>query len=123
MCVASITASGYNGAMGRSAAEPRAGTSSDDARLVDRIARGEAAALKALYERYAPRALAIAIRVLRSRPEAEEIVQETFLEVWRRAREFDPARGGIAAWVSTMARSRAIERLRTRAVVDRTSAA
>ena len=90
--------------------------------MLDRISRGESTALKALYDRCAPRALAVAQRILGSRGEAEEVVQETFIQVWRQAASFDAARGGAMAWVMTIARSRAIDRLRARAASDRAEA-
>jgi RNA polymerase sigma-70 factor (ECF subfamily) len=83
-----------------------------DRELLTRVARGEVAALRTLYDEHAPRALAVATRILRSAPDAEDVVQETFLEIWRRAPQFDPGRGGAIAWVVTIARSRAIDRLR-----------
>jgi RNA polymerase sigma-70 factor (ECF subfamily) len=86
----------------------------DDLSLVGRASRGDRQALQALYERYASKAMAVALRVLRLTSEAEEVVQETFLEVWRRAPEFDPARGSPQAWLLTICRTRAIDRLRSR---------
>jgi RNA polymerase sigma-70 factor, ECF subfamily len=77
-----------------------------------RVSAGDVAALRALYDEHAPRALAIALRILRSSEEAEDVVQETFLEVWRRSAQFDEGRGGAVAWIVTIARSRAIDRLR-----------
>lgn len=71
------------------------------------------AALRTLYEEHAPRALAIAVRILRDQTEAEDVVQETFLELWRRAAQFDTRKGGAVAWVVTIARSRAIDRMRS----------
>jgi len=76
------------------------------------VAAGEVAALRALYDEHAPRALGIALRILRSVEEAEDVVQETFLEVWRRSAQFDDGRGTAVAWIVTIARSRAIDRLR-----------
>ncbi len=63
--------------------------------------------------------MAIAMRVLRNEPEAEDVVQETFLEVWRRAAQFDEQRGGVPSWVVTIARSRAIDRLRSTGTTSR----
>jgi len=83
------------------------------------VARGEIAALRTLYEDHAARAMAIAVRVLRDPNEAEDIVQETFLELWRRAPQYDVCRGGAVAWVVTIARSRAIDRLRSSGAAGR----
>ena len=94
----------------------------EEARLCAWVAGGDARALKALYDRYAPRAKSVALRVLASAPEAEEIVQETFVEVWRRAARYEPGRGSVRAWIVTMARSRAIDRLRHRNVGERSVA-
>jgi RNA polymerase sigma-70 factor (ECF subfamily) len=83
------------------------------------MAQGDVEALRRLYDEHARRAMAIAMRVLRSQTEAEDVVQETFLEVWRRAEQFDNQRGGVAAWVVTIARSRAIDRLRSTGTTSR----
>jgi RNA polymerase sigma-70 factor (ECF subfamily) len=98
------------------------GTSDSDARELSqlrRAARGEAEALRGLYERYAPIVFAVGLRILANRNESEEVVQDTFLEVWRRAGEYDPRRGSPIAWVITIARTRAIDRLRARASQER----
>ena len=86
---------------------------------IARIVRGERAALRALYDGFAGRAMAIAVRVLGSTAEAEEVVQETFLEVWRRAPEYEKERGAPGAWVTALARTRAIDRLRARRRSDK----
>jgi RNA polymerase sigma-70 factor (ECF subfamily) len=85
----------------------------DDRRLLGRIARGDSNALRQLYGKVSDRAMAIALRVLKDRAEAEDVVQDTFLEVWKRAGQYEPSRGGAAAWIVTIARSRAIDRLRS----------
>ena len=103
----------------------RAHRSNDRARdreLLARVARGDVTALRSIYEQHASRAITIAYRILRNREEAEDVVQETFLEVWRRSAQFDPGRGGAVAWVVTIARSRAIDRLRARNIAGRTIA-
>src|SRR5262249_7305335 len=74
-----------------------------DRRQVDRVILGDASALRAIYDRCSGRAFAIALKILGTRPDAEEVLQETFLEVWKRAREYDPRRGGIEGWVVTIA--------------------
>jgi RNA polymerase sigma-70 factor (ECF subfamily) len=90
-----------------------------DREILSRVAHGDVKALRALYDEHAPRAMAIAMRVLRDQHEAEDIVQETFLELWRRAPQYDVARGGAVAWVVTIARSRAIDRLRAAGTAGR----
>jgi len=77
-----------------------------------RVAAGDVTALRTIYDEHAPRAMGIALRILRSPEEAEDVVQETFLELWRRAAQFDNGRGSALAWIVTIARSRAIDRLR-----------
>jgi len=90
-----------------------------DGDLLQRIAQGDVEALRRLYDAHARRAMGIAMRLLRSEPEAEDVVQETFLEIWRRAGQFDTQRGGAAAWVVTIARNRAIDRLRSTGTTSR----
>lgn len=81
-------------------------------RLLERVARGERPALLALYDRLGPAMLAVALRVTRDRPAAEEVVQEAMLTVWREAPGFDRSRGSAAAWMLTLTRNRAIDVLR-----------
>ena len=83
-----------------------------DAGLLRAVARGDEAAFARVYDRYAPILLGLMLRILRSRPEAEDVLQEVFLQVWQQARSFDPARGRAFTWLATLARSRAIDRLR-----------
>jgi len=87
--------------------------------LIGLIARGDPGALRSLYEAVAGRAMAIAMRVLGSAEEAEEVLQDTFVEIWRRASEYRAERGAPAAWVAAMVRSRAIDRLRQRGRADK----
>lgn len=75
--------------------------------------------MRTLYVRCSGRSWAAVLRILSSRADAEEVLQETFLEVWRRAREFDPGRGNLETWVLTIARTRAIDRKRTLGTVAR----
>jgi RNA polymerase sigma-70 factor (ECF subfamily) len=95
----------------------------EETRLMARVARGESAALKHLYERHAARLLALAHRIIGARGEAEEVVQESFLEVWRRAKDFSTERGSVTTFVNTIVRSRAIDRLRSRGARERVTEA
>jgi RNA polymerase sigma-70 factor (ECF subfamily) len=90
-----------------------------DAELLARIAQGDRAALASLYEALGGQALAVALRVLGSRSDAEEVLQDAFVEVWTRAGSYDVDRGGARAWVLAIARNRAIDRLRRRGAVAR----
>lgn len=92
----------------------------DERALSDRLARGDREALSAIYATHASVVLAVVQRLLRNRAEAEEVVQETFLEAWRRAAHYQPERANLAAWLVTIAKSRSIDRLRARGTVERT---
>ncbi|HEX8118019.1 MAG TPA: sigma-70 family RNA polymerase sigma factor [Pyrinomonadaceae bacterium] len=94
-------------------------TDAEDAGLLRAVARGDEAAFARVYDRYAPILLGLMLRILRSRPEAEDVLQEVFLQVWQQARSFDPARGRAFTWLATLARSRAIDRLRAVDARDR----
>lgn len=91
-----------------------------DRALIRRVADGEEAALNELYDRFSGTVNALALRVLKDTADAEEVVQEVFLQVWNRARRYDPGRASVSTWLMLLARSRAIDRLRSRRVVDRT---
>lgn len=82
--------------------------------LLRSLASGDHRALGDFYDRYAGLVNALALRVLRDAAEAEDVVQEVFVQVWRQASRFDPARGSPEAWLCTIARSRALDRLRRR---------
>ena len=76
------------------------------------VVAGSHAALAELYDRHAAAVFGASFRLLGQRLEAEEVVQETFLALWNRAEQFDPARGSLRAWLMTIGRNRAIDRLR-----------
>jgi RNA polymerase sigma-70 factor (ECF subfamily) len=84
----------------------------DETALVHEVARGSEDALAALYDRHIDGVYAAAMRLTDDRGLAEEVVQETFLALWNRAELFDPRAGSLAAWLHTIARNRAVDRLR-----------
>src|SRR5438132_11655940 len=88
----------------------QAQTSDND--LLRAIARGDETALAYVYDRYRLILFSLIFRILHDREEAEDVLQETFLQVWRRAGDFDEARGRAFTWLVTVARSRALDRLR-----------
>ena len=88
--------------------------------LLVHVARGDQDAFEALYDRLAGPAYGVIRRVLRDPAQSEEVTQEVLLEVWRTAARFDPAVGGAATWVMTIAHRRAIDRIRsTKAAAER----
>jgi RNA polymerase sigma-70 factor (ECF subfamily) len=95
----------------------------EDRELVRRLVERDPEALAELYDRHASMLLALAQRVLGSREEAEEVVQEALLQVWGQAARYDPDRSSVSTWMVLIARSRAIDRLRSRKVIERTTVA
>lgn len=92
-----------------------------DAELVCALAAGDRAALGALYDRYAGLLLSVGLRRLADRAEAEEVLHDVFVEAWRSAAAFDPARGSVRAWLVTRMHSRVLDRLRSPGVARRAS--
>ena len=82
--------------------------------LLDAIARGDRSALSALYERTSAKLYGICLRLLGSDAEAEDVLQETYVTVWRNAARFDPHKAGAITWLAVVARNKAIDRLRRR---------
>ena len=83
-----------------------------DVALLRAIARGDEASLARLYDQYRVILFGLLVRILNSREEAEDVLQEVFLQVWRRAGDYDEQRGKPFTWLVTLTRSRAIDRLR-----------
>ena len=84
----------------------------DDATLLLAVARRDEAAFAALYDRLSRPVFSLIVRVVRSPAEAEEVLQEAFWQIWERAPDFRPALGSAFCWVVTIARRKAIDRLR-----------
>lgn len=87
---------------------------SPDVLLLTQIAAGDRLAFETLYDRYAPQLQGLLLRILRDPADAEDTLQEVFLQVWRTAARFDAARASGKAWLFLIARSRATDRLRRR---------
>lgn len=83
-----------------------------DVELLHAVARGDEAALARLYDAYRVILFGLLVRILNSREEAEDILQDVFIQVWRRAKDFDETRGRPFTWLVTLTRSRAIDRIR-----------
>ena len=80
--------------------------------LLKAIAQGNEGALADCYDRYRLILFSLILRILHDRHEAEDVLQDVFLQVWRRAKDFDESRGRAFTWLVTIARSRALDRLR-----------
>jgi len=78
------------------------------------MAAGDERGLAELYDRYARLLYSLALRIVRERSDAEDVLQEAFSQIWRQAHRFDVARGTVAGWLVTVTRSRALDRLRRR---------
>jgi RNA polymerase sigma-70 factor (ECF subfamily) len=100
------------------------GADDDDAPLVAAVAAGNREAFASLYDLYAPRVYGMALRVLGRDADAEAVVSDVFLSLWKDPKGFDPSRGPFRTYVLLLARSRSIDRLRAGATrAERTEAA
>ncbi|MGD0060221.1 MAG: sigma-70 family RNA polymerase sigma factor [Verrucomicrobiia bacterium] len=86
----------------------------DDRALLRAVSAGDKEALRQLYARHSAVLFALALRVLSDRAEAEDVLQEAFVQIWRTAGSFDEGRGKPLGWLIMLTRSRAIDRLRSR---------
>jgi RNA polymerase sigma-70 factor, ECF subfamily len=112
-----VLVSEWSGLAGRSpgvevAVDDMVSVAPDAVELIRRMARGDRSGLEGLYDRYGQLVFNLVVRIVRSRSDAEEVLQEVFLQAWRSAARFDPSRGSPEAWLIMMARSRAIDALR-----------
>lgn len=95
-------------------AAPSDAATADDAELAFRLRRGDAAALAALYDRYASAVHGLTRSILRDDRLAEEATHDVFLGLWQQPQAFEPARGSFGGWLLRVARNRAIDVLRRR---------
>ena len=84
-----------------------------DAQVVPRLRKGESAALSDIYGRYGSVAYTVILRIVCNHHTAEDLVQETFLKVWTRRDQYDPARGSLRCWVAVIARNNAIDYIKS----------
>jgi RNA polymerase sigma-70 factor (ECF subfamily) len=88
--------------------------------LLQRVGAGDQTAFAAVYDALSARVFGLARHILRDTAQAEEVTQEAFLDVWRTAAKYDPARSSAATWVLTIAHRRAVDRVRSaQAAADR----
>jgi RNA polymerase sigma-70 factor (ECF subfamily) len=87
-------------------------TQAEDLELVNGLVNQEPDALARLYDRYGTVLKAVIMKVLHDETEAEDVLQEVFLQVWDRAMHYSAEKGKLLSWLSTVARRRAIDRVR-----------
>lgn len=85
-----------------------------EAKLLEEIAGGSEAALARLYDRYSKLLFSLILAILKDSRDAEEVLQEVFLQVWKLAGRYDPSRGSAYKWLVTLARTRSIDRTRSK---------
>lgn len=94
-------------------AAPRQASTIIDPKLLSRVAKGDVEAFSRLYDQSNVLLFTLACRILGDREEAAELLQEVYLEVWRKVARYDVGRGTPISWLVTLTRSRAIERIRS----------
>ena len=102
--------------MRRSSVSPRspADEAAADADLIARVKGGSSEALDEIYRRYSSPVYSLVWKILQNPEESEDVALDVFWQIWRQASSYDAARGAPPAWIFTLARSRAIDRLRAR---------
>lgn len=94
-------------------------TQQEDLALLGRVQSGDESALAEMYDRYTPLLYPVALRILRSPADAEDAIQDAWMQVWRRSATYDTHRGTVGAWLVTVARTRALDRWRSKATRTR----
>jgi RNA polymerase sigma-70 factor (ECF subfamily) len=119
-----VTSDGRMGAMPPAlVAPPRPAAQHDrdareisDAELVDQCVAGDLGAMSALYDRHGSIAYSVAVRLTANPSDAEDVVQDAFLGLWRQAARFDPARASVRTWLLAIVHNRAIDVVRRRRI-------
>jgi RNA polymerase sigma-70 factor, ECF subfamily len=83
-----------------------------DAELLRQIAAGDRAAFEKFYDQHSTLMFSVACKILNNSTEAEDVLQETFVQIWEKAERFDPKLGKASSWVATLVRNKAIDRIR-----------
>ncbi|HZS60809.1 MAG TPA: sigma-70 family RNA polymerase sigma factor [Gemmatimonadaceae bacterium] len=86
----------------------------EDRELVRRMSAGDTQALARFYERWSRPVHALVVQLLRDPDDADDVVEDAFYQAWRQASRYEPSRGAVSTWIITIARSRSLDRLRSR---------
>jgi RNA polymerase sigma-70 factor (ECF subfamily) len=86
----------------------------EDRELVRRMSAGDTQALARFYERWSRPVYALVMQLVRDPDDADDVVEDAFYQAWRQASRYEPSRGAVSTWIVTIARSRALDRLRSR---------
>jgi RNA polymerase sigma-70 factor (ECF subfamily) len=90
-------------------------SNAEDVALIRRMCDADETALGALYDRWMRSLYSLVVHLLKDPDEAEDVVEETFWQAWRRASSYEPSRGAVSTWLLTIGRRRALDRLRAKA--------
>jgi RNA polymerase sigma-70 factor (ECF subfamily) len=99
--------------------QPEPSTAIEDAALMRAIADRDPEALSTLYDRYGGILKALVIRVIHDEAEADDLLQEIFMQIWKQAKNYSQKKGQALGWIVTLTRRRAIDRLRKRQAYHR----
>ena len=92
----------------------RSSATSDEGDLLRRVARKDQKAFELLYDLYAKLVYSLIVSIVKKQEEAEDVLQEVFVQVWEKASSFNVARGNVYGWIVALARHRAIDRVRSK---------
>ncbi len=90
------------------------GASQEDHKLIARMSAGDDGALAQFYDRWSQSVYALVSHLVRDLDDADDVVEDTFWQAWRQASRYEPSRGTVSTWLLTIARSRALDRVRAR---------
>lgn len=90
------------------------GSNAEDAALIRRMCDADETALGALYDRWMRALYSLVMHLLKDADEAEDVVEETFWQAWRKASAYEPSRGAVSTWLLTIGRRKALDRIRAK---------
>lgn len=92
----------------------QSGSNAEDVALIRRMCEADETALGALYDRWVRALYSLVFHLLKDADEAEDVVEETFWQAWRKASSYEPSKGAVSTWLLTIGRRKALDRIRAR---------